>query len=311
VAFVVHVELVVDGVILEISDEARDIDDGQEVDFLVAGQVRRDRDRPVEAGSSLPRCRRGGYRRPPVDDDDLVTLLDEVASAVRGALGALDDWGLAGTRPGQYRSDLAADAAALGVLDRAGVGVLSEESGRHRPDAPLTVVVDPVDGSTNASRGVPWYATSLCAVDHDGPRVALVVDLASGHRFSAVRGRGATRDGEPIRPSSATSLGASIVGLSGYPPRHLGWRQFRALGAAALDLCAVASGVLDGMIDCHPDAHGPWDYLGGLLVCREAGAPVVDALGRDLVVLDHGDRRTPVAAATPQLLDELLVARAW
>ena len=54
------------------------------------------------------------------------------------------------------------------------------------------------------------------------------------------------------------------------------------------------------------DAHGVWDYLGGVLLCTEAGASVVDAFGRDLVVLDHDDRRTPVAAATPELLDVLL-----
>jgi len=245
-----------------------------------------------------------------VDDDRLVALLHDTASAVRGALGDLDDWGLAGTRAGQYRSDLAADAAALAVLDAAGVGVLSEESGRHRPDAALTVVVDPLDGSTNASRAIPWYATSLCAVDGDGARAALVVDLVSGDEFAAVRGGGATRNGEPIGPAGATRLDDSLIGLSGYPPHYFGWRQFRALGAAALDLCAVATGVLDGYVDCSWNAHGPWDYLGGMLVCVEAGASVVDADGRDLVVLGHADRRTPVAAATPELLDQLVAARA-
>ena len=245
-----------------------------------------------------------------MDDDRLVALLHDTASAVRGVLGDLDDWGLAGTRAGQYRSDLAADAAALAVLGAAGVGVLSEESGRHRPEAALTVVVDPLDGSTNASRAIPWYATSLCAVDGDGARAALVVDLVSGDEFAAVRGGGATRNGQPIGPAAATRLDDALVGLSGYPPRHLGWRQFRALGAAALDLCAVATGVLDGYIDCSWDAHGPWDYLGGMLVCLEAGASVVDADGRELVVVGHDDRRTPVAAATPELLDELVAARA-
>jgi fructose-1,6-bisphosphatase/inositol monophosphatase family enzyme len=244
-----------------------------------------------------------------VDDETLSEVLDEAAAAIRGALGALDDWGLAGTRDGQYHSDLAADAAALQVFDRAGLGVLSEESGRHRPDADVTVVVDPLDGSTNASRGVPWFATSLCAVDRDGPRAALVVNLVSGQRFAAVRGAGATLDGRPIRPSGAGELGQSLVALSGFPRRYLGWKQFRALGACALDLCAVASGVVDGYVDCSWNAHGSWDYLGGLLVCREAGAVVVDLDGRDLVTLDHGGRRTPVAAATPALLDELLAAR--
>lgn len=244
-----------------------------------------------------------------MDDDALLALLSETADAIRAVLGELDDWGLAGTRDGQYRSDLAADAAALEVLTRAGVGVLSEESGAHRADAELVVVLDPLDGSTNASRGVPWFATSLCAVDRDGPRAALVADLVAGRRFTAVRGGGATCDGQRLAPSGCGSLDDALVGLSGYPPHHLGWRQYRALGAAALDLCAVAAGVLDGYLDASGDAHGPWDYLGGLLVCAEAGAVVVDAFGRDLVVLDHAARRTPVAAATPALLDELVAAR--
>jgi len=244
-----------------------------------------------------------------VDDASLLEILDETSSAIRGALGDLDDWGLAGTRDGQYRSDLAADAAALEVLGRAGLGVLSEESGRHRPDAEITVVMDPLDGSTNASRGIPWFATSLCAVDGDGPRAALVINLASGTRFEAVRGSGATCDGVALTPSGSTVLLESIVALSGFPPRWLGWKQFRALGACALDLCAVAAGVVDGYLDCSWNAHGSWDYLGGLLVCQEAGAHVVDLHGRDLVTFEHDDRRTPIAAATPELLQEMVQVR--
>jgi myo-inositol-1(or 4)-monophosphatase len=192
-----------------------------------------------------------------MDDDLLAEVLDETADAVRAALGDLDDWGLAGTRAGQYRSDLAADAAALEVLGRARLGVLSEESGRHRPDAAVTVVVDPLDGSTNASRRIPWYATSLCAVDADGPQAALVVNLADGTRYAARRGGGATRDGRPIRPSGVARMRDALVGLSGFPPRWLGWRQYRALGAAALDLCAVAEGLTDGYLDASWNAHGP------------------------------------------------------
>lgn len=263
----------------------------------------------MDGALSLPRPRARSYRQA-VDADQLPALLDEAADAIVTALGRHDDWGLAGTRAGQYRSDLAADAAVLEVLDRAGVGVLSEESGRHRPDAPITVVVDPLDGSTNASRGIPWFATSLCAVDGDGPLAAVVVNLVSGERFAAARDAGATRDGERLTPSAEITLGHALVGLSGLPPRNLGWKQFRALGAVALDLCAVASGTLDGYVDCSPSAHGSWDYLGGLLVCQEAGAVVVDAEGRDLVVLDHGARRTPVAAGTRALLDELVAVRA-
>ncbi len=244
-----------------------------------------------------------------MNDDELAALLRTTAKAVADALGPLDDWGPSGTRAGQYRSDLVADAAAHEVLDAAGVGVLSEESGGHRLDAPLVVVVDPLDGSTNASRGVPWYATSLCAVDADGPRASLVVDLVGGRRYAARRGGGATVDDVVLHPSGCERLEEAMVGLSGLPPRHLGWRQFRALGAVALDLCAVAEGVLDGFVDCSSDAHGVWDYAGALLICREAGVRVADAWGRPLVVLDHGARRTPVAGATPALSAELVAVR--
>ena len=81
------------------------------------------------------------------------------------------------------------------------------------------------------------------------------------------------------------------------------------MGASALDICAVASGSFDGFVDMSVDAHGVWDYLGALLVLEEAGGQVVDAFGRDLVVLDDTARRTPVAASDSTLLDVLLTHR--
>jgi myo-inositol-1(or 4)-monophosphatase len=240
---------------------------------------------------------------------DRMGLLDEVAAAVLAAMAGVDDWGPSGRRAGQYALDVRADEAALAVLRRAGVGVLSEESGLERTDATEIVIIDPVDGSTNASRGVPWYATSLCLIDRDGPAVALVVNLASGVRYTAERGRGAWCNGRPIAPSGCNRIADAIVGLNGSPPAALGTAQVRMFGAAALDLCQVASGVLDGYVDCVADAHGVWDYAAGALICAEAGAPVVDARGRDLFHLDHGARRTPVAAATPELLHALIERR--
>ena len=103
-------------------------------------------------------------------------------------------------------------------------------------------------------------------------------------------------------------LGEAIVGISAASPPSPGWAQFRALGAAALDLCLVAAGVLDGFVDAR-SFHAPWDYLGGMLICQEAGAVVADAHGRGLVVVEHVARRTPVAAATPSLHAALLDVR--
>lgn len=241
--------------------------------------------------------------------DELLAVLHDVVTAVADSLQGLDDWGPAGTRHGQYRSDLVADRAALDVIERAGLGALSEESGVHHPERDVCVVLDPVDGSTNASRGLPWWATSACAVDADGPVAAVVANQAIGVRFDATRGGGARRDGELIEPTASTSMGSSIVALNGYARHWLGWSQYRSLGAAALDLCAVASGQVDAFIDCAHQSLAPWDYLGGLLICQEAGGAVAEAFGRELVVREPDARRTVIAAATPALLAEAVAAR--
>lgn len=244
-----------------------------------------------------------------MDGDQVLEVLDATVAAVRRALDALDDWGPAGTRPGQYASDLVADAAALDVLLGAGMGVMSEESGLTHDERELLVVVDPVDGSTNAARGLPWYATSLCALDARGPLAAVVVNQATGEHFAAQRARGARRNGVPMRPTRCVELSNALVAITSSPRQPLGWRQVRSLGAVALDMCSVACGHLDAYVDCGAGNHGPWDYLGAVLVCVEAGAPVVDALGRDLVTRDPDDRRAPVAAATAPLLAQALEAR--
>lgn len=238
-----------------------------------------------------------------ISPDDLLSLFAATADAVAAALGDLDDWGLAGTEPGQHHSDLAADRVAASALLDAGLGVCSEESGLRGAERSVIAVLDPLDGSTNAAQGIPWYATSLCAVDDLGALAALVANLASGERYWAIRGGGAFRDGEPIRPSAVADLSEAILGLSGWSERPPRWRQYRALGAAALDLCAVADGRLDGFVDC--GSLGPWDYLGGMLVCREAGAAVVDAAGRDLTTTDPRQRRTLLAAGGEGLLAHL------
>jgi fructose-1,6-bisphosphatase/inositol monophosphatase family enzyme len=244
-----------------------------------------------------------------MDDLELVGLLHGAVDAVAAALEATTAWGETGGIAGQHHSDLVADGAALEVLRQVDVGILSEESGTENIDREVVVVVDPLDGSTNASRGIPWYASSFCAVDSEGPRAAVVADLVGGTRFEAVRGGGARRDGEAIAPSACASVGDSLLVLNGYPPHVLGCKQFRILGAAALDLCLLAAGSFDGYVDCSVDGLAPWDYLGAALVCREAGVDVVDHAGRSIVVLDVGARRSLVAAPTSTLLDELSAIR--
>ena len=128
------------------------------------------------------------------------------------------------------------------LLD-AGFAVLSEESGRAG-DGDRIVVLDPLDGSTNASRGIPWFATSMCVVDDDGPAVALVANQATGERA-----RGGARAGAWIGERRAASRRAADD-----PRRRRRRRQWATgtasgaggssapSGAAALDLGLVAAG---------------------------------------------------------------------
>jgi len=238
---------------------------------------------------------------------DVVSVLNEAADAVARALAGNSEWAPTGAGHGQYAHDVVADRAALAVLEAAGLGVLSEESGLHNAGPDIVVVVDPVDGSTNASRGLPWWAVSLCALDSDGPLAAVVASPALGKRFVASRGKGAACNGQAIAPSGAVELGQAVLAFNGYPQYHYGWAQYRAFGSAALDLCAVACGQVDGFVDC--SSLAPWDYLGGLLVCQEAGAVVQELFGRELVLRELGARRTLIAASTPDLLAQLEVAR--
>ena len=246
-----------------------------------------------------------------MNPDELLAAFGEAADAQRDAIGALSSVERrAGTdRPGQYALDLVADAAVLDVLHSLQARIVSEESGLTGVlDAPITLVVDPVDGSTNCARGVPYWGLSVCALDADGPFCALVTNTATGTRTTSVRGGGAWREGRPLRPAPTTRVDDGVIALSGWPARPLAWQQFRSLGSAALSLCDVASGALDGFVDAGPDRHGPWDYLGGVLACREAGAVVVDAHGRSLDDPEPDVRRQLVAGATAALTAELLTA---
>ncbi len=242
---------------------------------------------------------------PGVDDDQLLALCHRAVDAVPVALAPVENWRPAGERPGQYAIDLIADEAVLAVLEEAGIGVVSEESGVHRPGSPLVAVIDPVDGSTNASRGIPWYASSICVLDAAGPRVSVVANLATGVRYHAVRGGGAWRGTTRVAPSGCEFLRDAVVAISGMPKGHLGWAQFRAFGAAALELCAVADGTIDAFVVGTHAALAPWDYLGAMLVCHEAGAVMSELKGGELVTLDPSARLAVVAAATTALLVQL------
>lgn len=241
-----------------------------------------------------------------------MAFLHDVADAAADTLDEIRDWSLSGERDGQYSADVVVDDVIVDMLQAVGIEVLSEESGRGDFEWPITgdslvAIIDPLDGSTNASKGLPWFATSICLVDRDGPRLALIAEQSGSEtRFAAVRGGGANCDGVVLRVNPLRDPSQAVIGTNGVPSQNHPWWQTRTLGAAALDISLVAKGGLDGYVDFHD--HGVWDYAAALLVCREAGAVIGEVHGRDLLVADPAQRRSPVVACSQQIFDSLLDA---
>ena len=318
---IVNMKTVMRCVVFQVCDESRDIndrqccssdtmrgrpsgDDADRAQTTVCGESEQKpaADRMLQPSSTQ-------LETPMPDIDELQRLLRAVTDTAISTLATYDDRRAGGARDDQYGLDLLVDGPLVQTLLDHGLGVLSEEAGLIEADRSLIAVVDPVDGSTNASRQIPWFATSISIMDDDGPLVALVENHVSRERFEAVRGSGATRNGVPMRAVEAAPSNEHIVLINGVAPAQRPWAQYRVFGASALDISYVAAGAVDAYIDFDHEAHGVWDYAGALLVCREVGVPIVDAFGRDLIHRDMAERRTPVAAHDQETLETLVELR--
>jgi myo-inositol-1(or 4)-monophosphatase len=186
--------------------------------------------------------------------------------------------------------DLVAENAIVATLERHDVSftLISEESGvRTYGEEPTGtfVTTDPIDGTTNLMRGLPFYATSI-AVSHEpmltAIHTALVADLFHGVTYTAEKGKGSFRNNQPIAPSTVTDLEEAVIGvdLNSYKvetiaPRLTGLIQrtkhVRHFGANALELCYVADGTTDAFIDIRGKLRTT-DMAAAWLIIQEAGA---------------------------------------
>lgn len=199
--------------------------------------------------------------------------------------------------------------------------VISEERGHVdlNGGGPTRVVVDPIDGSRNAKRGIPAYSVSIAVAD--GPSVgdvtfAYVHDLALDEDWHAAPGQGAFLDGKPLGPLPAGSeleilaveiIHPQLVVESAEAIAATGAQRLRALGSFALALCWVAGGRYDALATL--SSSRSVDFAAGQLIVREAGGAVAlpDA-GGDVAStsLDLATRTRVFAAANPALLERLL-----
>jgi myo-inositol-1(or 4)-monophosphatase len=170
-------------------------------------------------------------------------------------------------------------------------GFLGEEGGEIKgKDKQHRWIVDPLDGTTNFLHGMPHFAVSI-GLERDGEMVAgLVYNPISDDMFTAEKGKGAFLNDKRLRVAARRRLSDSVI-VNGMP--HLGRGDhalflrevatmmrkvagLRRMGAAALDLCWVAAGRLDGYWEA---GLSPWDMAAGLLIVREAGGITRDTMG--------------------------------
>ena len=188
-----------------------------------------------------------------------------------------------------------------------GAVVIAEEGSPKASLAELTFVADPLDGTTNFLHGFPWYAVSIAALVNGAQVAGAVLNVANGELFTATKGSGARRNGQPIRVSEISDPSRALLG-TGFPFNHREGIEpymkvlpkimaeaagLRRAGAAALDLCDVACGRFDAFWEYH---LAPWDVAAGILMIREAGGVVTDLEGRPAQVA-HG----PLVGGNPMI----------
>lgn len=173
--------------------------------------------------------------------------------------------------------------------------VISEEAGEMGPaDAGFVAVIDPLDGSSNFERGVPFYCSSVGVAD--GPTLgsmkhALVRNLITGDVYWAERGKGATKNGQLITTNAGKELRsavaaidvsrASVSTVNALAPLISEVGRQVHLGANALELCLLAEGAVDIVTDVRGRARFV-DLAGAYLVAKEAGAMITDPSGRPI-----------------------------
>lgn len=193
-------------------------------------------------------------------------------------------------------------------------GILAEE-GREpiNPKAPNQWIIDPLDGTTNFLHGFPQYAVSIAYAVKGRVMAAVVYDPVKNELFSAERSRGAFLNDKRIRVSGRTDFEQSLIG-TGFPFRkgddYAGFLPrlervaksaagLRRAGSAALDLCYVACGRLDGYWEAGLKS---WDIAAGSLIVLEAGGLVTDLSGGEKY-LETGS----ICVGTPKIFAPLLV----
>jgi len=193
--------------------------------------------------------------------------------------------------------------------------LISEECGIKKfgtEESDINILLDPLDGSNNAKRGIPCFSTSIALLKGDtlrDLRVGYVINLSSGAEYMAIKNRGAWRNQRRLRCNGETKEIDMLAFEASVPGRDLvkilpvlkRARKIRCFGSIAIDLALIASGAIDILLIATPSRS--FDFAAGLLILQEAGGVLTDMEGNDIGHLPPGlgVTRPLLAAANPDL----------
>lgn len=247
----------------------------------------------------------------------LIEAAGNVRSSIRGALlnrSAMENSEL------KALLDSKAQTAIQDTLKEGGnpCNVISEEGNYVIGEGGPYITLDPVDGTTNLSRGIPMAVTSMAVSptrNLSEVTTAIIMDLYTGEIFRAERNQGAWRGGKRMLPSGPKLISDAIISLDMSKetpvepliPLIEGARRLRQLGASALSLCYVASGILDAHVDLRGKLRST-DVAAGLLILKEAGGIYsINGKVNNELELSKESKLTLVAASSVGTLEEILI----
>lgn len=248
--------------------------------------------------------------------DELLALANSIALRAGELLMARPDRFTLAEKSGALdfatQMDLASEELIVSLIKaaRPDDAILGEEGGNHAGSSGFTWVIDPIDGTVNYLYGMAGWCVSIAVKDASGPLVGVVYAPSISLRWSAVRGGGAFCNDLPIRCNEPVPLDKALIatGFSYDRERRVAQasliakllpkiRDIRRNGACAVDICMVAS----GMVDAHFESGvNEWDHAAAGLVATEAGAR--------LVVIEGvwAGKQNFVLAAGPSLFEQLV-----
>ena len=190
--------------------------------------------------------------------------------------------------------------------------ILAEESGSDKNKSEYLWIIDPLDGTTNFVHGYPSFGVSIACLINGKPTIGVISELPAKHLYFAIKGKGAFKNNMPIHVSGTKNLDQSLL-VTGFGYNHGElweanmslFKQFtdltqgvRRLGAAAVDFCHVACGMVDGFWEFDLK---PWDTAAGVLLVEEAGGTISRMDGDNYSIYDK-----QVMASNGQIHKEML-----